>query len=677
MAVYLILMAIVLVLAYPLIEHKPSVGKKLCYVIVTFAAMYLISIFRYGLGNDYYSYIYIFRNIKDASGLAIFNLGYEPAFTIITKLISLFTSNVNVLYAIYALLILVPTAYAIFRYSENIWMSTMMFISLTFFYCSLSFIRQSIAFAVILCAYKYMKERNHFKVLLFIFIACLFHSTVIVMIPIYLIAAFIKPTKITVPIYGVLTALVYFLSWPILRLAVIILPQYKGYLDLNFITQGYRPVYLIVPAIIAVLAVVAHFTGYGKAHPKDSALFTNFAIFNFIIWFIATKHFVIERFSMYIYIMMIMFIPSIARYYLNCAKVYLAKKKDPEAVVVFDKTVDEVFAEKKLPNNGKTLHQPVGQTATEEADAPLSEEEAEKQRILAEIMAEDTEETASDGADIAEAEEAYEDEEDGSEALTEEMTETDGSEDSVTYMKRKPDSALNWNVAADKRYLPENRVFKSRSNKLLHFISRPVTIFAAFMVVVVASNLWYNYFGLTVSEKGFHGVMPYKSTIPAYTELMLSTESKDDKNKLLREEENFLNYIYRLKENDNYSVIISARGDTVGGLNDGVRTALKELGLVKLAEAETANRYVAVIESGKVTREEISDSEDIDTGEFRVLGFKTHVTSTQRTAVIKMGQKDFSLNERGMNIVVLDNTTKSIVDKVRFKTYYVMLSATR
>lgn len=669
MAVYLILMAIVLVLAYPLIERKPSIGKKLCYVIVTFAAMYLISIFRYGLGNDYYSYIYIFRNIQDSSGLAIFNLGYEPAFTVITKLISLFTSNINVLYAIYALLILVPTAYAIFRYSENIWMSTMMFISLTFFYCSLSFIRQSIAFAVILCAYKYVKERNHFKVLLFIFIACLFHSTVIVMIPIYLIAAFVKPTKITVPIYGVITALVYFLSWPILRLAVLILPQYKGYLDLNFITQGYKPVYLIVPAIIAALAIAAHFTGYGKAYPKQSSIFTNFAIFNFIIWFIATKHFVIERFSMYIYILMIMFIPSIARYYMNCAKVYLAKKKDPEAVVVFDKTVDEVLAEKKSADGVEPAQESISKTTAEEADVPLSEEEAEKQRILAEIMAEDAEENIPEDTDITEEED--------SELLTEEMTETDEPEENAVYTKRKPGSALNWDVAGDERYLAENREFKNRSNKFLQFISRPVTIFAAFMVVVVASNLWYNYFGLTVSKKGFHGVMPYKSTIPAYSELMLSTEDKDNKNELLRDEENFLNYMYRLKENDNYSVIISARGDTVGGLNDGARSALKELGLVKLADAESANRYVAVIEGGKVTREEISDSADIDTGEFRVLGFKTHVISTQRTSTIQMGKKDFSLNERGMNIVVLDNTTKKIVDKVRFKTYYVMLTATR
>ena len=652
MTVYLILMVLVVGLAYPLVEHKPSVGKKLCYVLVTFAAMYLISIFRYGLGNDYYSYIYIFRNIKDASGLAIFNLGYEPAFTLITKFISLFTANVNVLYAVYALLILVPTAYAIFRYSENIWMSTMMFISLTFFYCSLSFIRQSIAFAIILCAYKFMKERNHFMVLLYIFIACLFHSTVIIMIPIYLIAAFVKPTKITVPIYGVLTALVYFLSWPILRLAVLILPQYKGYLELNFITQGYSPIYLIVPGIIAALALLAHFTGYGKAYPKESALFTNFALFNFIIWFIATKHFVIERFSMYLYIMMIMFIPSIARYYLNCAKVYRAKRKDPEAVVVFDKTVDEVLAEKKMKANAQSSH------SDEKApEKELSSDELEKQRILAEIMAEDGEETTSEET----AEEAVE--------------ETVGKNDTAD--EKKIRSSFGTAFVADERYLPRNRVFKKQKNEFVNFMTSPTTVFAAFLAVVVGANLWYNYFGLTVSEKGFHGVMPYKSIIPAYTETVLSKEAKEDKNTLLRKEENFLNYMYRLKENENYTVLISARGDTVSGLNDGAREALKQLGLTKLADAETANRYIAMIEGGKVTKEELSASEDISTGEFKVLGYKTKMESTLKKSVIKMGSKDFSLNERGMNIVVLDNTTKKIVDKVRFKTYYVMLTSSR
>ncbi|MBR4305836.1 MAG: EpsG family protein, partial [Ruminiclostridium sp.] len=349
MAIYLILMAVVLVLGLPFIERKPGVTKKICYVAVVFGTMLFMSVFRYGLGNDYYSYIYIMRGVNDASFLEMFNLGYEPGFVIITKLISLFTLNTDVMYAIYALLIIVPTAYAIFRYSENIWMSTMMFISLTFFYCSLSFIRQSMAFAVILLAYRHFKERNHTGVLFYVFVACLFHSSAVILIPIYFIAVLIKPTKLSVTLYGLIFAVVYFFSWQIIDLAVLILPQYKNYVNLNFIQNGYAPVYLILPTIIMLLALAAHFTGYGKAYPKSSSVFTNFAIYNFFIWLISTKHFVLERFSMYIYIMMIFFVPSIATYYRKKLQIYLHSRKAMKAKAEgrkikrlrFDVTVDE------------------------------------------------------------------------------------------------------------------------------------------------------------------------------------------------------------------------------------------------------------------------------------------------------------------------------------------------
>ena len=86
--------------------------------------------------------------------------------------------------------------------------------------------------------------------------------------------------------------------------------------------------------------------------------------------------------------------------------------------------------------------------------------------------------------------------------------------------------------------------------------------------------------------------------------------------------------------------------------------------------------YIAIIEGGKVVREELSD-DMIDTGVIDVLGYRTQIISDADESTIKMGNKNYSLNERGMNIVVLDNTTRNIVDKVRFKTYYVMLSSTR
>ena len=51
--------------------------------------------------------------------------------------------------------------------------------------------------------------------------------------------------------------------------------------------------------------------------------------------------------------------------------------------------------------------------------------------------------------------------------------------------------------------------------------------------------------------------MPYKSIVPQYTEFVLSKESKDEKNTNLRSEDNFLNYMYRLKEGEGYSQYIT------------------------------------------------------------------------------------------------------------------------
>ena len=80
---------------------------------------------------------------------------------------------------------------------------------------------------------------------------------------------------------------------------------------------------------------------------------------------------------------------------MNCAKAYLARRKNPDAVVEFDKTVDEVIRSKhpeKYAHNAGTepkKEKAVSQPVPEKAEAELSDIEKEKQRILAEIMAED------------------------------------------------------------------------------------------------------------------------------------------------------------------------------------------------------------------------------------------------------------------------------------------------
>ncbi len=676
--VYYLLMVLVLVLAYPLLEHKPSIAKKFCYVLVVFVSMMYISILRYGLGNDYFSYIYHFNVISELPWNKIFTIDFEPGFVILNKLISLFTQDTNILYTIYAIIILLPMAYVIFRYSDNIWMSTVMFISLTFFYCTLSFIRQSIALSIIFLAYKFFVQRKHFFVLLFIFFACLFHSTVVVLIPVYLLAVLIKPTWKSLTVYGVLTLLVYLFSTDIINLAVKILPQYERYTQLSFITSGYNPIYIITPTVIMCVALFAHFTGYGKAYPVKSAMFTNFAVFNFIIWLMSTKHFVIERFSMYPYLFMIMFIPSVINYYRQrlAAYRYANRSGSLEGFIP-----DESVADPERVNMG-------------EAEVVRAERKEEEEKILAEIMSEDKPEN------IAEPEAAEEEISENVKSIAEQISENvgkavsqteDGYYDEEEYDEYSEEEEYSdeeayedeQDAATDEeQWKPQNYVYRKSQNKVLNFIRHPVTIYTVLLTVVLGINLWYNYFGLNVNQfvrgstsNSFHGVMPYKSIFPPYNELELSLEDPADKDKLLHSEEDMMEYLYRLKENKNYIAVVSTRGDSVSGLNSGIRGVIKALGMNAYNQMQSTDNYAAIIQSGKVTFEQAShDTIEINTG---ILGYEASILSSRANSKIVINGKDYSVNGRGINIVVLDINTRKVVDKVSFKGYYVMLTAVR
>ena len=576
MEIYLILMAVVVLLGIPLIEYKPTLMKKCIYITVVFAFMLYITFFRYGLGNDYYSYIYIMRQVDSASFLEIFSLGYETGFIILTKLITIFTTNTDILFMIYGLVILLPTAYAIFRYSENLWMSTMLFISLTFFYCSLNFIRQSIAFAIILLAYRHFKEGNHFRVMLFIFLASLFHSTVIVLIPIYLLSVAIRVTKLSVAIYGLFFAIIYFFSWQILDIAIVILPQYKNYINLNFIQNGFNPVYIILPTIVMLLALAAHFTGYGKAYPKESSIFTSFAMYNFFIWLISTKHFVLERFSMYVYIMMIFFLPSIATYYKKKLQIYLHERKAQKAYAEgkkikrlrFDITVDEYIRNKRKSNVEATAEEDI---VTEEVET--DEKEQQRLDIIKDIIGEDADKLKS--------------------AINEDSSDREVIPD-------KKDKKYK----SDERYLPENYKYRQKKsdNKLISFIKHPAVAYSVFMVVAMVSCLWYNYFGLTVTSSGFHGAVPYRSNLPFYMEMTTNSESEklDNKADWLRKEKNIISYFYKMMKCEDYTIFISSKGDTFSGLNDGAKSAFSHLGFTNLANIKRGENFSAIISGGEI-----------------------------------------------------------------------------
>ena len=320
MAVYYILMALILGLAYPMCIRKPSKKKNIIYIAVVFGYMFVMSSLRYGLGNDYFNYRTYLHNVMD-NGLSVIDTvrttGIEPGYVLLLKLTGLLGGDYLILNTLTALLILVPTAYIIIKYSKMPWISAWLYLTVTFFYNSLNFTRQSLSVAVIFLGWRFFRDRKHIPAVLIILAAAMFHVSALILLPVYFLSL-IKPSAKSLGIIGGAGVLAFIFSRQILSfVTTYILPRYAKYMDTIYLRVGLSWVFLLIPALMMILTLAAYFTGWKDKAPEAQML-ANFSFYNFFIWLFIVKHFIIERFTMPIYIFILLAIPEILDCWKSC-----------------------------------------------------------------------------------------------------------------------------------------------------------------------------------------------------------------------------------------------------------------------------------------------------------------------------------------------------------------------
>ena len=130
--------------------------------------------------RDYLNYINAFKSINYLN----FNYKFEPSFIIIINLIKLFSSNPVILFIIYSIIGVGLKFKAIFKYSNFILGSIIVYISNFFILHEFTQIRAGVAAAFILLSYKYLLNKQYYKYVIFILIAFTFHYTAILFLPI-------------------------------------------------------------------------------------------------------------------------------------------------------------------------------------------------------------------------------------------------------------------------------------------------------------------------------------------------------------------------------------------------------------------------------------------------------------------------------------------------------------
>lgn len=131
-------------------------------------------------------------------------------------------------------------------------------------------------------------------------------------------------------------------------------------------------------------------------------------------------------------------------------------------------------------------------------------------------------------------------------------------------------------------------------------------------------------------------------------------------------------YLTKLKETD-YTILASVRDDGFGAINSSIRTTLSDLGLKVATGMDNYRKsYYAILIPGQSPKEEISDQE-LNTSGYLPDGSTYQIISrgsligNDISSILVNGQ-EWSMNRRGINFVIYDNSLHTVIDTVCFDT---------
>lgn len=124
--------------------------------------------------------------------------------------------------------------------------------------------------------------------------------------------------------------------------------------------------------------------------------------------------------------------------------------------------------------------------------------------------------------------------------------------------------------------------------------------------------------------------------------------------------------------NPDYTIFITAKDDASNALTDEYMELLRNLGIKEKLNEGSRKSYYAIISQGEIS-ERMSSNQLRYSGEFQDMGIKYIVKSAgfevgDYSSII-INNKEYSLNQRGLNFVIYDNQKNKVIMSCNFDTF--------
>lgn len=307
MLIYIFLIVIMLLLG---IIMKPNSNKKnkKFYIFIVYGMLILVGALRnYTVGTDTAQYTSSYKIIKYISFSEYSKLRFEFGFFALCKILNYISESPQILLIITSFIIYGTIGWFVYRNSQDIVMSSILFVTLNYYGIYLSAMRQAIAIALVLISLKYLYQRKYVRYVLGVIAASLFHQTAIIMLILILFRNMKFKTKYLYIIIGV-AALSFCFANKLFELVAKVFAIYESYSKSGFFESNYFAA-LLNSLVSLVVLVTGILCGY-LSQNEDYSLNAFVMSISFIFYVISMKISIFSRATIYFSIFTILWLPN-------------------------------------------------------------------------------------------------------------------------------------------------------------------------------------------------------------------------------------------------------------------------------------------------------------------------------------------------------------------------------
>ncbi len=316
MSVYYILILALAGAGYLFTEKRKYPSGTVIYLAAAFCSLLFITSFRYAIGFDYFAYRDIYDMTAQLTFRDILNMyWYEPLFHLISRVFSMNGIPYQVFLACISCFLLSAAVWFISHYSKIPWMGVYFYITLQFLAYDMNLLRQSMALCFFMFAYPYLKGRKIVPYTLLILAGGLIHNSLWFVYPLYVLLPLKYTKKTAAAVLGAaVCGYVFFdaLFAVIQRFLPLKYASYQNSYYWNASGLAY-----VVPSFLYLVLIYMH-----RKRVTDilmRCIYLNSAFYNFLISLFLTKHFILERFAVYPFVISLAAIPDILAGYQETA----------------------------------------------------------------------------------------------------------------------------------------------------------------------------------------------------------------------------------------------------------------------------------------------------------------------------------------------------------------------